>query len=460
MDLVREVDRELVERYDTPAFMYVEYPHKSFWTQEFGQDDLKEGLRDLFVRRQDPVLLYVHMPYCQKQCLFCTCHVLITSEYERVRAYMEILYREIELYRCLFTAWGIQPNFKEIHLGGGSPTFINEEDFQEMVDHLGSIVDLKNLDEFSIEIDPRRVKKERMFFYHRMGINRISFGIQDFDPKVQKAVDRLQPAFLTERLLTPEVRALFPNGVNFDIICGLPHQTDDSIRATMETVATLAPDRVCLNYLDYSPQTVRFAPHQLQMPGDIIPQGYARKQLFISAREVLERHGYLRTGYDHFAKPTDDVGKAMKAGKMIWNSLGVTPGRCVDILGIGVHSYSRLGPRYYAQSTYDLGEYERKVANGQFPVFRGHALSEDDVVRREVIHALRNYFSVMIGDIEQQFGIDFVAYFHEEITSLSGFVRDKLVEITPSSINITELGQQFANLVCAAFDPYIRAQRN
>lgn len=455
MDLAREISQEVAKRYDIPAFMYVEYPHKSFWSREFSEYDLKAGLWDLFVNRRDPVLLYVHMPYCQKQCLFCTCHVLITSEYERVRAYMDVLYQEIELYRRQFEVWGVRPNFREIHLGGGSPTFINEEDFQEMVRRLGTIADISNLDEFSIEIDPRRVKKDRMRFYHRMGINRISFGIQDFDSKVQKAVDRLQPAFLTERLLTPDIRALFPNGVNFDIICGLPHQTVESIRATMETVAALNPDRVCLNYLDYSPQSVRFAPHQLQMPDEAIPQGYARKQLFLAAREVLERSGYLRTGYDHFAKPADDVGRAMKEKKMIWNSLGVTPGRCVDILGIGVHSYSRLGPRFYAQSAYDLNEYERMVLGGHFPIFRGHQLSDDDVLRREVIHTLRIYFFVAYQEIEQKFGMVFAEYFRDEIASLSGFVQDGLVEVSPESIKITELGQQFANLVCKAFDHYV-----
>lgn len=455
MDSAREINRELAERYDTSAFMYVEYPHKSFWSREFSEDDLKAGLFDLFVGRRDPVLLYVHMPYCQKQCLFCTCHVLITSEYERVRAYLDVLYQEIELYRRQFKEWGVRPQFKEIHLGGGSPTFLNEEDFQEMVRRLGTIADVANLDEFSIEIDPRRVKQDRMRFYHRMGINRISFGIQDFDPKVQKAVDRLQPAFLTERLLTPDIRALFPNGVNFDIICGLPHQTVESIRATMETVAAMNPDRVCLNYLDYSPQTVRFAPHQLLMPDEAIPRGYERKRLFLAAREVLERSGYLRTGYDHFAKPADGVGKAMKEKKMIWNSLGVTPGRCVDLLGIGVHSYSRLGPRFYAQSTYDLGEYERMVLAGHFPVFRGYQLSDDDVLRREVIHALRSYFFVSFQEIEQKFSMVFAEYFRDEIAALSGFVQDGLVEVSPESIKITELGQQFANLVCRAFDRYV-----
>lgn len=459
MHSTTEIDRELVERYDTSAFMYVEYPHKSFWSREFSEDDLREGLSDLFVSRRDPVLLYVHMPYCQKQCLFCTCHVLITSEYERVRAYLDVLYKEIELYRRFFETCGVRPNFREIHLGGGSPTFINEEDFQEMVRRLGTIADVANLDEFSIEIDPRRVNKGRMHFYHRMGINRISFGIQDFDSRVQRAVDRLQPAFLTERLLTPDIRSLFPSGVNFDIICGLPHQTVESIRATMETVVALGPDRVCLNYLDYSPQTVRFAPHQLQMPGEAIPRGYARKQLFLTAREVLEHSGYLRTGYDHFAKPADAVGKAMKEKKMIWNSLGVTPGRCVDILGIGVHSYSRLGPRFYAQSTYDLGKYERAVASGHFPIFRGQRLSDDDVLRREVIHALRSYFSVVFEDMDRQFGIVFTEYFRDEITSLSGFVQDGLVEISPGLIKITELGQQFANLVCKVFDRYVLQSR-
>lgn len=453
-DDTRSMDEYLVQKYGHRADMYIEYPHKRNWSREFGEIGLKDGLSSLFSVPETPALLYVHMPYCQKQCWFCTCHVEISNDYEDVKKYLQYLYKEIDLYRKFFGSRGVTPNFKEIHLGGGSPTFMKEPEFEEMVARLGTIADIQYLDEFAIEIDPRRVKQPMLEYYHHKGINRISIGVQDFDLQVQKAVNRVQPAVLTERLLTPETRALFPNGINFDIICGLPYQTPDSMRKTMETVVRLSPDRVCLNYLDYSEGSIRYYPHQLLMPQEAIPGGYSRKLLFLEALKVLEEGGYIRTGYDHFAKPTDGVACAMREGKMIWNSLGVTPGRCVDIVGIGVHSYSRLGEHYYAQSVYELPEYFTALEAGKFPVFRGYVLSEDDRIRRSVIHALRSYFFVRFSDIEGRYGINFGKYFARELESLAEFIQNGVVKRNEQKVVITELGHQFANLVCKKFDQY------
>jgi len=309
----REMDEKLVRKYNYKAFMYTEYPHKKYWSQNFNGENFKAVLKSFFSSGQDvPVLLYVHMPYCHKQCYFCTCRVEISLDYEDVKNYLKVLCREIELFSEFFDKNAITPNFKEIHLGGGSPTYIYPKEFEELLGKLRSIADLKNLDEFSIEIDPRRVKKDRLEYYYEKGINRISFGVQDFDLEVQKAVNRVQPAKLTESLLTPEIRALFKNGINFDIICGLPRQTRESMRKTMQKVVELSPDRICINYLDFAPQ---FNQHQLLMPLSEIPDGYERKLLFLEALEVLSSSGYIRTGYDHFAKPTDDVAKAMEKKK-------------------------------------------------------------------------------------------------------------------------------------------------
>lgn len=447
---VKDLDAGLMRKYGQNAHMYVEYPHKSHWTESFGETGFKAGLESLCTYAKNaPTLLYVHMPYCQKQCYFCTCRVEISLKYEDVHNYLQVLYKEIDLLKAFFDEKGIRPNFKEIHLGGGTPTYINEQDFDEMMVRIRTICDVDRLAEFSIEIDPRRVKRDRMKFYHDHGINRISFGIQDFDLEVQKAVNRVQPASLIEKLLTPEVRGWFKNGVNFDIICGLPNQTVKSIRATMEKVSELAPDRVCFNYLDFAP---KFAEHQLLMPQDNIPGAHDRKALFIEALDVMTRNGYVRTGYDHFAKPKDDVAKAMEQKKMIWNSLGSTPGRCVDIVGIGVHSYSRLGPDYYSQNFYELEDYENALNAGRFPVFRGCHLTDDDVLRRDVIQQLRSYFSLDQREIESRHKIDFKKYFKQELEDLKEFEQDRIVELTERTLKITDLGQQFANLVCRNFD--------
>ncbi len=458
----KEQMAHLAGKYNTTGFMYTEYPHKSFWSPEFGEEGFKTALKNVFSRgKTAPLLLYVHIPFCEQLCWFCTCHMLITREYEKVKNYLGWLYREIDLLRAFFEEHSIQPNFREVHLGGGSPTFVDEKDFDELIEKLRSIADIGRLDEFSLEIDPRKVDKDRMRYYRSQGINRISFGVQDFDLEVQKAINRVQPAELIENLITPEIRNRFSHGVNFDLICGLPKQTPETIRKTCERAIQMSPDRICLNYLHYSPQ---FAPHQQIMwdgrqgrPSQL-PDFFERKMIFLEALDVLTKNGYVRTGYDHFAKPTDAVAKAMQEGRMKWNALGVTAGRYSDVIGIGVHSYSTLGESY-AQSFYELLDYQEALAKGSFPVFRGHHLSRDDVIRRTVIHTLRNFFFLDFREIEERYDIVFKEYFKEELVTLEEFVKDEIVELADGSITITELGHQFANLVCRDFDKFYQANK-
>lgn len=453
MDIQHGIDPALMEKYNRESFMYVEYPHKSFWSQCSDDRNVKEALTKICLDpNQSPSLLYVHMPYCHTQCYFCTCHVEISLDYEKVKQYLTVLYKEIDLYYKFFCKIGYKPDFKEIHLGGGSPTYIQEQEFDELLAKLGLIADIDSLVEFSIEVDPRRIKKDRLKYYHSKGINRISIGVQDFDLEVQKAINRIQPAKLTENLLTPEIRQLFPNGINFDIICGLPKQTLKSIRQTFEKIVELSPDRICLNYLGLAPH---YAPHQLLMPQSDLPTIYEKKLLFLEALNILLANGYVRTGYDHFAKPTDEVVKAMNVKKMVWNPLGVTPGRCQNTIGIGVHSYSQLESKYYCQNVYDLDQYRKTLEQGIFPIFREHKLDREDELRREVIQVLRSYFHIDFRDIENKYGINFQNHFRDELVSMNDFVNDGLVVVSDQTLTITELGHQFANLVCEKFDAYL-----
>jgi len=443
--------RVLAAKYEATGFMYTEYPHKSFWSGDFTEAQYRQALIDVYgTPANPPTLLYVHMPYCPQLCWFCTCHVAITQRYDRVQAYMADLHREIDLLAGLFAAHGVRPNIREVHLGGGSPTYLQPTEVDALLARLAAFVDFSQLDEFAIEVDPRRVDARRLHYYADIGIDRLSFGIQDFDPKVQAAVNRPQPAKLIADLLTPDVRARFAS-INFDVICGLPHQTLETIRRTMETVVELSPDRVCFNYLHYAPHAAR---HQEMMPKEALPGFQERKALFQEAMDVLGAGGYLRTGYDHFAKPTDAVARAQEAGQMAWNSLGSTPGRCVDLMGIGAHSYGRIGERVYVQNLYDLGEYHDALAAGRLPVYRGRALGDDDVVRRDVIQTLRGYFQVDTKAIGQRHGLDFWRYFAAEVPTLREFADDGMVELSDEAIVITDAGRQYANMVCRIFDAY------
>ena len=451
MDNYTQVNKELAEKYGERAFMYTEYPHKKFWSKKFDDTDYRTVLKNID-NNNSPILLYLHIPYCQQLCWFCTCHLWITNNYEKVKQYLELLICEIKLYHNFLEENSIVLNIQEIHLGGGSPTYLKKEEFIRLIQELKSIVNFKNIHEFSIEIDPRRINKEMLLFYHEMGVNRISFGIQDFDPKVQKAINRIQPAHLTSDLLTGDVRRYF-HSINFDIICGLPNQTPESIRKTMESVVEMSPDRVCLNYLHISNN---FAPHQkLLEKNSELPNLLERKSLFHVAQEVLLNGGYLRTGYDHFAKPNDGVALSMEKKTMAWNALGYTPGECTEVLGLGVHSYSNLNGINYSQNIFEELEYSKALKNKKFPIFRGYQLKKDDIIRRDVINSLRSYFNVNFCEIEQKHKIDFKKYFKNEIQRLYPFMDDGIVTLSEDIIAITELGKVFTDRVCQNFDSFI-----
>ncbi len=454
--MLKHVDPDLLKV--TNAFMYTEYPHKSFWSLQLGDRDYRSALLELLKNESTtPLLLYVHILYCTELCWFCTCHIeKATKDYGLRLKYLEMLFKEVYLLKTFLEENALKPNFTEIHLGGGSPTDLTVTDFDRLIENLASIADIEQLSEFSIEIDPRHTTREMLYYYHKKGINRISIGVQDFDPEVQRAINRVQPVKLTEDLLDSHTRSLFKNGINFDIICGLPHQTNETIKKTARECVRLGPDRICLNYLHLAPEFTR---HQKIMSDgqqgrpDRLPDFYERKELFATAMETLIGGGYVRTGYDHFAKPSDSVAKAMTEGTMRWNALGVTSGRYASIIGVGAHSYSTIGD-YYFQNCYDLKEYKKLLDQGLFSTFRGHKLSQDDLIRRDVIQTLRSFFSVDFASIDEKYQINFENYFSQELTDLKDFIADELVEIKNRTIVVTEKGHQFANTVCYVFDSY------
>lgn len=418
---------EIQKKYGTTAFMYTEYPHKRFWEKGYVPE----------MKPVNPALLYVHIPYCEKLCYFCTCHIEITHNYNKVKDYLELLYKEIALLKDK----GF--DFKEIHLGGGSPTILDKEEFDELIKRLGTLANLSSLDEFSIEVDPRRVSQAEMQHFADNGINRVSFGVQDFDIEVQKAINREQPVEMIEELIHPRIRKLFKNGVNFDIICGLPKQTVSTMAETCMELSRLKPDRICLNYLHYSPE---MAKHQKLMKD--LPDFAKRKELFKTALDILTNTaGYVRTGYDHFALPTDANALATESGTVGWNSLGTNPGRVRDTIGIGVSSISAVGDTYH-QNFYEIIDYKQAVDSGKLPVYRGYILTWKDKQRREIIHSLRNHFKAKIKYNE---------IFREEFEELKELEKDGLVRISGTELEVIE--PEYTNLVCRVFDEYYKGKR-
>lgn len=443
--------RSILNKYRIKKIVwYPDYPEKVHWTKPFGLADFEGGLRNFHA--QPTSLLYLHMPYCPKQCLFCNCKTVIDTNYRNVEIYLEWLYKEIKIHVDFCQKNGIDPHIGEVHFGGGSPTFMNQKDFATLVDKIKPLTAFDNLSEVSIEIDPRHVKPHEMAFYHDMGINRISFGIQDFDEEVQKAVDRFQPDLVIARLLTPEIRKMFPNGVNFDVICGLPKQTRESFLQTLKKVIEFSPDRISLLTMNMTPLT---ASHQLLMPQDKIPGALEAKVFLFDAIERLTACGYVRTAFDHFAKPEDSVTKAKAEGKMAWGSFGPTVGRYQDVLGIGNSGISRLGPRHSAQNVYEVDTWKKMLAAGRFPVLRGHILSDDDLIRRDVTQWLRAYPSIKYEDINKKHNINFREYFFKEFDKLSEFYKDGLIELNQDGFETTEFGGLFADFIAETFDAYV-----
>lgn len=442
----------LVKKYDVYAFDYIEYPHKSFWSNEFTDEDYRQALKNHFLNNKNsPTVLYVHIPFCEQRCFFCICHSEITKDYEKVKNYLNnSLFPEINLLHGLFKKDSISPDFQEIYIGGGTPTFLHEQDFERLLEKIQTIADMKNICQFTIEIDPRRITKEKLIYYHSKGVNKISIGVQDFDSEVQKAVNRIQPPEMIENLLTPDVRKYF-DSINFDILCGLPNQTINSIRKTAERVVQMAPDRISFTYMHYAP---KFAKHHLLMNQAEIPNAIEKRLLFHEAVQIFLNNGYVRTGYEHFAKPTDDVAKALEKKKVRYNSLGVTQGRCTDLIGIGRHSYSTIG-NYYFQNIYEQANYEATVKSGKFPIYRGHKLNNDDLIRRDVIQNLRSYFRVDYTPIEHKYNITFSEYFKNELIKFDEFIKESVLEISDNAVSITELGKYFTIQVCRVFDKYV-----
>ena len=446
----------LLNKYSSDMYsMYVEYPHKSCWHQAKDDHAYRKALLSLLSDEQNaPLLLYVHIPFCPKLCYFCSCHTIVATRYEAVSEYLPLLFKEIELLSDFCVKNKVSPNFRELHLGGGSPTMLTREDFILLRNKLSQLSDLSHLHEFALEIDPRTVSADQLAFYRDQGVSRISFGIQDFDPVVQKAIGRIQSPELLQKLLTQEVRNYF-SGVNFDIMWGLPKQTRESFARTIETAINYSPDRISLLLLHYAPEVKK---NQLLMDRADFPDHQERTLLFLDAVNMLTNSGYIRIGFDHFAKPTDAVAIALKEETCCWNPLGYTAGRYQDVIGIGTGSSSRITDSYYAQNVYNQREYKELLLSGNFPVMREYNLTKDDILRRDLLHRLRCYGYINCREFEIRHDITFTNYFVDELDRLKSFIDDQLVCFEDGQLLMTPKGRLFSTLICRIFDHYATRQ--
>lgn len=446
-----KTNKKLADKYRGYPFMYAEYPNKNFWSADFTEKEFKTALKGLpSYKKNAPLMLYVHIPFCPQACFYCSCYKITTTDYERVKDHLKFMFGEIDLLNKFFNENSINPNFKQVHLGGGSPSYLREKEFDKLIEKLDSVAKIENLDEFAIETDPRQVDREKMLYYHSKGINRVSFGVQEFNLEVQKAVNRVQPPELMEDLLAPDVKKHF-NGVSFDILYGLPKQTKSSFRKTTETILKFSPDRIALISFNYSPHLHE---NQRLIKEDEIPDNFEKTEIFFEAADTFLSNGYVRVGLEHFVKPTDNLAKAWSTKQINWNMCGYSPGDANKIIGVGPSSESRITDDYYFQNFVPLEDYERVVAKGNFPIYRGHKLSKEDLIRRDITVGLRSNLFLDLRAIEEKHNIDFRKFFKKEMGNLDEFIKDGLITVSDDKINVTEQGMPFVSFVCMNFDAY------
>jgi oxygen-independent coproporphyrinogen-3 oxidase len=446
---------ELLRRYDVAGPRYTSYPTADRFVEAFGEADYLQALeqrRDGLTAKAYPLSLYVHIPFCESLCYYCACNKIITKHHERGGAYLRYLEREVDL---TIAHLGQGQMVSQLHLGGGSPTFLSDAELAQLMSMLRRNFQFTPGGEYSVEIDPRTVTRERLAALADQGFNRLSFGVQDFEPVVQKAVHRIQPAEQVFDLVAAS-RELGFESVNVDLIYGLPMQTPETFERTLGQVVKLRPDRIALYAYAHLPE--RFKP-QRRIHTQDLPPAASKLVMLSSAMRVLMEAGYVYVGMDHFALPTDALAVAKRQGRLHRNFQGYSTQPDCDLIALGVSSIGRVGPTF-SQNVKTLDEYYDLLNQGRLPVARGMALTRDDLLRRTVIMALMCQGSVLFESIDLSHLVDFKQYFAPELATLATMQEQGLLTMDDPGIHVTELGWFFVRGVAMVFDKYLQADKN
>jgi oxygen-independent coproporphyrinogen-3 oxidase len=446
------ISAELIEKFDISGPRYTSYPTADRFGADFGEQDYRNALGARAAGTpgaKTPLSLYVHLPFCQSLCYFCGCNKIITKHKERAAPYLETLYREIDMHAEIL---GAPQGASQLHFGGGTPTFLSDAELSELMARLEKAFGFHAESEMSIEVDPRTITPERLGFLRSLGFNRISFGVQDFDPAVQKSVNRIQPVEQV-RDLVDSARDFRFDSVNLDLIYGLPLQTPESFDRTLAQVASLRPDRIALYAYAHLPERFK---SQRMIPSAEIPPAAAKIQMLARSLAAFDADGYDYIGMDHFALPDDSLAIAKKQGKLHRNFQGYSTQPDCDLVALGVSSIGRVGSTY-SQNAKTLDEYTALIAQGKLPISKGLALNADDILRRDVIMSTMCQGRVDFAEISSRHGIDFQNYFATELAELRAMHGQGLATVEPGSVEVTSMGWYFVRAVAMAFDGRLRA---
>lgn len=434
---------DLFAKYDVPAPRYTSYPTVPFWTDSPTTDRWLAELNKAFADEAATWSLYFHLPFCESLCTFCACNTVITRDHGREEGYVDLLSTEWNLYLDRVPALAERP-LLGVHLGGGTPTFFGKENLEHILKPILSKARIdQNRFEASVEVHPGHTTRDQLIMLHELGFTRISIGVQDFDPEVQRLVNRHQPYEVT-RSVTDIARELGYTSVNYDLIYGLPRQNPDRFRETVEKTIDLRPDRIAL----YSFARVPWIkPAQRSYKDEDLPVAGEKRALYELAREMLAQAGYIEIGMDHFALPSDGMAEAQRKHTLHRNFQGYTETRTTVLLGLGVSAISET-PTCFHQNEKAFPVYERRVRQGEIPTLRGHLLSEEDRRLREQILEFMTRFKVDLRPGQQK---DAKAF-------LRPMIEDGLVKVSDDSLQLTEKGTPFLRNACMFFDQRLRSQ--
>ncbi len=445
-----DFNRALVEKYDRPGPRYTSYPTAPQFHQAFAVDDYQRAASDSNQALTPKALsVYIHIPFCKSLCYYCACNKIITQKTHRAVEYLTYLKREIAMQAALFDS---TRKLTQLHLGGGTPTYLTSEQLADLMDCLHQAFDMDDSDdhEFSIEVDPRTISTEQIQSLRQLGFNRLSFGVQDFDPDVQAAVNRQQSEEQIYALVAAARRAQFKS-ISVDLIYGLPLQTVQSFDVTLGKIIALRPDRIAAYSYAHLPELVRA--QRLIRREDMPPPERKLELLELTIRRLTEA-GYVYIGMDHFALPDDELALARTHGTLQRNFQGYSTHADCDLIGLGVSSIGKVGDSY-SQSVKELSQYYARIDQGLLPVHRGYRLNADDLLRRDVISDLMCHGRIDFGKFEAGHGICFTDYFADALGQLDEHVRDGLLEIHRDQLLLLPQGHLMMRSVAMAFDAYL-----
>lgn len=443
-------DKELISRYDFSGPRYTSYPSALKFNDDFGQNEYLETVsnsnEELLPK---PLSLYLHLPFCNTVCFYCACNKIITANRNRAAPYLEDLKKEIKLQAQLFDD---DRKVSQLHWGGGTPTFISNQQIQELMDSIKDNFSLYDDDsgEYSIEIDPREIHRDTIPLLRKIGFNRISIGVQDFEPEVQQAVNRIQSSDQTLEVIEDARKNRF-HSINIDLIYGLPKQTVSSFKKTIHKIIDIEPERIAIYNYAHLPHLFKT---QRQIDESNLPAPSEKLEILAQAIDSLTEAGYVYIGMDHFAKPDDELAIAQRKGNLYRNFQGYSTNANCDVIGLGITAISRVS-NSYSQNVKTLDEYHTAMNKNKIPILRGYKLNDDDDLRRHVISQLICHFEINYQEVSDLYKIDFKTYFESEIELLSGMQKDGLLSIDEEGVTVSPAGRFLIRNLCSVFDQYL-----